>query len=104
MPGDRDHPEWWTDRDESILAGELSKLQGLPRPIYTERKLHELRYVPIGARVRRLRIRAMVQVVVLCVLLAVLAVMLVQMLVPAAGPGAPYPAPSVYGTPAGGAR
>lgn len=32
VPGDTDHPEWWTPADDEILAGELAKLDGLPRP------------------------------------------------------------------------
>lgn len=30
VAGDRDMPEWWTERDEAILRGEVAKLGQLP--------------------------------------------------------------------------
>lgn len=31
VAGDRDQPDWWGPQDDAILAGELAKLEGLPR-------------------------------------------------------------------------
>lgn len=36
VAGDRDMPEWWTERDEEILRGELEKLADL-RPVVDPR-------------------------------------------------------------------
>jgi hypothetical protein len=47
MPGDRGMPEWWTAEDEVILRGELAKLAELPPPMYVERRMHEMVYMPI---------------------------------------------------------
>lgn len=103
VPGDRDMPEWWTAEDDAVLAGELAKLENLPRPAYIERRMHELTYVPISSvRQPRSWMPLVVAVVLLCLLLIGLLIAVVPS--PAAGPR-PVVTPSTYGWPGpGGGR
>lgn len=42
-----DPTEWWRERDEEILRGEVQKLLDMPRPAYVQRRMHEHVYEPI---------------------------------------------------------
>lgn len=53
-----DHPvhrptSWWSEKDETILRGELAKLADLPRPAYLQRDMDRLAYSPITISSRR---------------------------------------------------
>lgn len=74
VPGDRDHPEWWTRQDEEILRGALAELGELPRPPYVEREPDRLVYVPLPRRRRWAReIGAWITLVAVTVLVLLLA-------------------------------
>lgn len=92
VPGDHEHPEWWTSTDDEILSGELAKLDALPRTALPQRDP----FVPGAAAVEPSappwRLIALFAVAVLTLALVALA---------AAAPSRPAPAtvPTTYGPP-----
>lgn len=92
VPGDQEHPEWWTSTDDEILAGELAKLDGLPRPAALPQRLVPGAPAATPAAPPRWRVLATLAVVLLTVALVALV---------AAAPGRPAPAiaPTTYGPP-----
>lgn len=93
VAGDHDHPEWWTARDDAILAGELAKLDKLPRVALPQRvpAEPERRFQPDTRPPWRLL--ALLAVVLLSVVLLALV-----LAAPLSGP-APASVPTTYGPP-----
>lgn len=93
-PGDHDRPDWWSEHDEAILAGELAKLADLPRPAALPQRQP---FVP-GAPARAPEPRLTGAVIFACAVFLLVAIVGAVMALGADARPAPSPCP---GDPAG---
>lgn len=94
VPGDQDRPDWWGPQDDAILAGELRKLDALPRVALPQRT-PAVPAGPVEVTAPPYRLLALLAVV----LLAALLVGLVSAWPASTSPGGPVVTPTTYAPP-----